>query len=77
MQPTIREQLAKPFEAEAEFIVHQGRPFVVWAEWDYAEDWSRYPVREVHPFEPYFKGQKVTETEWRALVKAMHAVGSP
>ena len=30
--------------------------------------------REVHPFEPYLNGQKVTEAAWRALVKAMHAI---
>jgi hypothetical protein len=74
VQPSIREQLAKPFDADPEFIVYQGRPYVVWPMWDYAEDWSQHPIRETHPLEPYLKGQAVTEAAWRSLVRAMHAI---
>jgi hypothetical protein len=72
--PTIRESLERGFEPEARFYVAEGNPIAVWPDWDYAEDWSAYPIREVHPFYPILHGKKITEDEFRTLVKATHCV---
>lgn len=74
VQPSIRQQLSKPFTDDACFYVLNGRPCVVYPDCDYAEDWSAYPVREIHPLGPIIDGQEVTETEFRQLVRAMHAI---
>jgi hypothetical protein len=72
VRPTIRESLERGFGLEAEFYVAEGSPIAVWPDWDYAENWSAYPIREVHPFHPVLHGKKITEAEFRTLVKAMH-----
>jgi|ERR1700687_4699788 len=72
--PTIRQSLAEEFSSEADFYVCDGQPHVVFPMWDYAEDWSAYPIREVHPFHPMLHGKKVTEVEFRSLVRAMYAI---
>jgi hypothetical protein len=72
--PTIRERLAKGFEPEASFYVCEGRPHVVWGSWDYAENWSAYPIREVHPYHPVFHGEEIPEAAFCKLVKAMHCI---
>ena len=41
---------------------------------DYAQNWSTEPVREAHPFHPVFNGTKMTEADFRALVKAKHGL---
>jgi hypothetical protein len=41
----------------------------------YAEDWSKYPIREVHPFVPLKYGKEITEEEFRTMVKGMHGLG--
>ena len=73
--PTIRESLAEKFSPDAEFYVADGQPFVVFPDLDYAEDWSAYPIREVHPFYPVLSGQKIPEAEFRSVVRTMHAIG--
>ena len=75
VQRTVRERLAEAFDPEGEYFVYEGRPYIVFGMWDYAEDWSAYPIREVHPFAPHWRGTKVTEAEFRAVVRAMHAIG--
>jgi hypothetical protein len=72
--PTIRQLLQGGFAPEASFHVLEGRPCVVWGDWDHAEDWSRHPIREVHPFAPLLSGSEVTEAQFRTLVRAMHAI---
>ena len=72
--PTIRKLLDKGFEGEADFYLLDGRPCAVFPMLDYATDWSRYPIRELHPFVPIIDGREITEAEFRALVKAMHAI---
>jgi hypothetical protein len=72
VRPTIRERLERGFGPEAGFYVAEGNPIAIWPDWDYAEDWSAYPIREVHPFHPVLHGKKITEAEFRTLVKAMH-----
>jgi hypothetical protein len=73
-QPSIREQLDEPFHTGGEYFVFEGRPYLVFVNWDYAEDWSQYPVREAHPYAPQSQGTKISEAEFRSLVKAMHAI---
>ena len=73
-QPSIREQLAKPLNPEGEYFVYEGRPYVIFGMWDYAEDWSAYPVREAHPYLPHWRGKQITDAEFCTLVKAMHAI---
>ena len=72
--PTIRESLAEDFGPDAQFYVCDGLPFVVYPDLDYATDWSQFPIREVHPFYPVLNGQKVSETEFRNLVREKHGI---
>jgi hypothetical protein len=72
VQPTIQALLAKAFDPEADFYICDGQPYLVYPQWDYAQAWSKYPMREVHPFYPVTKGTKITEAEIRTLVKATH-----
>jgi hypothetical protein len=76
VQPSIREQLKDQFPSEASFHVYEGQPYVVFGMWDYAENWSRYPVKSCHPYAPHWYGTEVTEAQFRQLVRALHAVGS-
>jgi hypothetical protein len=72
--PTIRELLKQEFDSVSSFWVADGVPFEVWMDLDCAYDWSVYPVREVHPFYPVTKGMRISEREFRSLVKAMHCI---
>jgi len=45
----IRERLDEPLGEEGEFCRIDGRPCIVFAEWDYAEDWSGEFVRVIAP----------------------------
>jgi hypothetical protein len=70
--PTIEESLARGFEKGAEFYSVNGKPVVMWPYWDYAEDWSVHPKKEMHPFIPVMQGQEITENEFRAMVNERH-----
>lgn len=72
--PTMEENLAQGFDAQTEFFLHEGRPMALWPMWDYAEDWSKHPIREVHPFIPAIYGKEIPEAEFRALVKQQHGI---
>ena len=65
--------LAEEFSPEADFYVCRGELYVVYPDWDYATDWSAYPIREVHPFYPVLNGERISEAEFRSLVQAKHA----
>jgi len=73
-QPTpIRERLTEPIPADAECYMVDRRPHLLFADWDYAEDWSGEYVREVHPYAVAFGGgKKIGDAEWRALVRTRH-----
>jgi len=73
-KPTpIREQLGEPIDPEADFVLRDGKPCLLFGMWDYGEDWSGEFVRETHPFSLSGEGcVKVTESEWRAVVRRMH-----
>jgi hypothetical protein len=70
--PSIEERLAKGFTDEATFYMCDGQPYVVWAQWDYAENWVAYPIREAHPFHPVLNGTKIDEAEFRSSIKTRH-----
>jgi len=72
--PTIAESLARGFKGEPEFYVLNGNPVARWPMWDYAEDWSKHPIRELHPFIPVLYGKEITEVEFRALVNERHTL---
>jgi hypothetical protein len=70
--PTISELLAEEFDQAADFYVCDGQMYLVFPDWDYAEEWSAYPIREVHPLYPVLNGKKITEAEFRTLVREIH-----
>lgn len=72
--PTIAESLARGFDNETDFYVIDEKPIALWPDWDYAEDWSEYPIREMHPFIPVIFGKEITETKFREFVKARHGL---
>jgi hypothetical protein len=43
-------------------------------DWDYAEDWSVHPLRELHPFVPLRYGKEITQEEFLRMVKAIHGL---
>ena len=73
--PTIAKSLEYEFGEEVYFYDLNGRPVALFGLMDYAEDWSKYPIREVHPFVPLKYGKGITEEEFRTMVKAMHGLG--
>jgi hypothetical protein len=55
----------------ADRVLLNGKPYLLFADWEYAEDWSAEFVREVHPY--IFIGEpKIPEAEWRELVRRTH-----
>jgi hypothetical protein len=68
----IRERLNEPIPPEAGCYVFEDRPHLLFANWDYAEDWSGENVREVHPFAVLFGSLAVSEHTWRESVKFCH-----
>ena len=74
-KPTpIRERLDEPVDSEAEFVLRDGKPCLLYGMWDYGEDWSGEFVRETHPFSLIGKDcVKVTEAEWREVLRRTHA----
>ena len=71
--PTMRQLLTAPFSAGADYVVWQGRPCMIFADWDCAQDWSQYPVREV-PLHLAMHGGVISEWKFCRLVQAMHAI---
>ncbi len=72
--PTIAESFEHGFDGQACFYVLNGRPIALFDMMDYAEDWSAYPIREIHPFTPVLYGTEITEDEFRGMVKAIHGL---
>ena len=72
--PTIAESLARGFDDETSFWVCDGKPIALWEMWDYAENWSKHPIDEIHPFIPVIYGKEIAEAEFKALVKALHSL---
>jgi hypothetical protein len=72
--PTIAESLARGFDEQTAFYVLNGKPIAVWPDWDYAEDWSKYPIREIHPFIPVIYGKEIMDAEFRTSVKERHGL---
>jgi len=65
----IRERLNEPMPPEAVCYVLDGRPHLLFSQWDYAEDWSGDYVREVHPYAVAFGGgNEIGEAEWRKML---------
>jgi hypothetical protein len=45
----ILERLDEPMPEAGEYCVHEGRPCILFSDWDYAEDWSGRFVRTLQP----------------------------
>ena len=65
----IRERLDEPIHQEGECCELDGRPCILFANWDYGEDWSGEFVREVHPF-TLVSAPKISIEKFWALVRA-------
>jgi len=46
----IRDLIREPLDEEAQPRLFNGRPCLLYPDWDYGEDWSGKYVRDVHPF---------------------------
>lgn len=69
----IRERLEEPVHPEADCVLRDGQPCLLFGMWDYGQDWSGEFVQEIHPFLLIGKGcVKVTEAEWREVLRQMH-----
>lgn len=68
------ELLEHAFDPEASFWLKNGIPYVLWGDWDYAEDWGGPQMREVHPFVPIIHGKEIGESEFRLRVRQMHGL---
>ncbi|MGD9842328.1 MAG: hypothetical protein AB7F79_12055 [Steroidobacteraceae bacterium] len=63
----IREQLDTPINPEGECCVLDGKPCILYPNWDYGEDWSGEFVREVHPFMLLSAAKVGPEEFWRLV----------
>jgi hypothetical protein len=68
----IREKLDEPIDPEGDCCVLDGKPYILFGMWDYAEDWSGEFVREVHPF-TLIGAPTITVEEFWKLVRAIEA----
>ena len=68
----IRERLDEPIDPEGDFRVLDGKPYILYGMWDYAEDWSGEFLREVHPF-TLIGAPNITVEEFWKLVRAIEA----
>ena len=57
---------------EGDCCVLEGKPYILYGMWDYAEDWSGEFVREVHPFTLLSAPTITTEAFWN-MVRAIEA----
>jgi hypothetical protein len=64
----IFERLGEPIPEAGEYCVHEGRPCILFSDWDYAEDWSGRFVRTVQPL-ALAGAAKVGATEFWSLVR--------
>jgi hypothetical protein len=69
----IRERLGETVPEEAQVCVLQGRPYLWFKDWDYAEDWSGEFARAVHP-DSLSGALQISITEFWALVRQVHGL---
>jgi hypothetical protein len=65
----IREQLDTSIDPAGQCCDLDGQPCILFADWDYGEDWSGEFVREVHPF-TLIRARKISVEEFWTLVRA-------
>jgi hypothetical protein len=71
---SISEHLARGFDPDEEFYILDGRPYAGWCDLDLIYNFGCDPPREAHPFMPCWNGEKVSEAEFRAIVKSLHNI---
>lgn len=72
-KPTpIRDKPNEPIDPAGECYVMNGQPYLLFSDWDYAEDWSGEFVREIHPF-AVLDGFPVEAAGWWQLVRRRQA----
>lgn len=65
----IRDRIGEPIDPEGECCSLDGRPCILYADLDYAEDWSGEFIREIHPF-LLIGAPNITIEEFWNLVRA-------
>jgi hypothetical protein len=70
----IMERLGEPMPEAGEYCMHQGKPYVLFSDWDYAEDWSGHFVRTVEP-SMIAGATKIGAVEFWTLVRGVHEQG--
>ena len=75
-RPTIRQLLAGALDPKADFYVYEGSPYLVFGQRVHVEDCSVHPIRFAHSVAPIFNGTRITESQFRQIVRAMHAIES-
>ncbi len=68
----IRERLDEPLGPEGEFRLLAGRPCILFASWDYAEDWSGDFVRAVD-HRALEQAQRITAAEFWLHVRELQS----
>ena len=63
----------EPIPEEGETCLLDGRPCILFANWDYGEDWSGENVCEIHPFSLIGAPMISVENFW-ILVRRLHGV---
>ena len=71
----VRERLNEPVGAEGEFCVLAGAPYILFRDWDYAEDWSGEFVCTIAP-RALEAAHVVTAEEFWRLVRRVHGIES-
>lgn len=70
-QKPIVERLGEPIPEPGEYCLHEGKPYVLFSDWDYAEDWSGRFVRTVHPA-VLAAAPRIGAAEFWAVVRDVH-----
>jgi hypothetical protein len=69
----IVERLDEPIHEAAECCIVAGQPYLVFDDWDYAEDWAGEFVRVVHP-DTLTGRMTIAPTDFWALVRRVHGL---
>ena len=66
----IRDKMGEPIDPAGDYCVRDGKPCILFGDWDYGEDWSGEYVREVHPF-TLIGAPKISADAFWDLVRAV------
>ena len=67
----VLEHLDEPIPPAGRPCLFEGRPCILYMDWDFAQDWSGEHVRELHPF-TLLRAPELSVADFWSLVRKLH-----